>query len=360
MLREKTTKSLINALLIITIIFLLTKISNLLMPVLDIASDLIVPIIIGGFFYYALRPIARFIKTKTKKRGLSAVITILIVVIVITLMFVYGGNIIAKQFKEAFVDNRDKFVEYGNFLNAKFRELFPDFDIVQRAVETLKNSVDNLGSNISSIFSSVGDFGTQVVLVPFVLFYLLKDDNLFEKKFFSSVVPMKYRSIIKNMAIRIDTILTTYINGQIIVALVIATLMFIGYLIIGMPNALLMASFALITSIIPLIGAFLGVLPAILIALTIDVSLAVKVAIVSLIVQQIEGNLVTPNIMGNKLKLHPLAVIFIVIISVNLLGILGAFIGIPLFLIIVTVVKTIIHIVKNKKDKDLSEIKKTQ
>ncbi len=349
MLREKSTKNLINVLIIITIIFILTKISNLIFPFIDIASNLIVPIIIGGFLYYALRPVARFLKKKTKKRSLSALLTILIVVLFISIIFFYGGNIVTKQFKEAFVDNRDKFIEYGNYVNLKFKELFPDFDIVERAINTLKNSVDNLGTNISAVFSSVGDFGTQVILIPFVLFYLLKDDNLFEKKFFASIVPMKYRSIIKDMLVRIDTILTTYINGQLLVALVIGTLMFMGYLIIGMPNALLMASFSLVTSIIPLIGPFLGVLPALLIALTIDISLVIKIAVVALIVQQLEGNLITPNIMGNRLKLHPLAVIFIVIISVNLLGVLGAFIGIPLFLILVTVGKTIHKIIKNKK-----------
>lgn len=353
MLKEKTTRNLINVLLILGIIFILTRLSNILSPILDIAGDLIVPIIIGGFFYYALRPVARFIKSKTKKRGLSAILTILLVVIIISIVLSYGGTVVAKQFKIAFIDNQDKFIEYADYLNGKFREFFPNFDIVPKAVETLRNSIDSLGSNVSLIFSSVGDFGTQVVLVPFVMFYLLKDDNLFEKKLFSSVVPMKYRSTIKDMFKRIDEILTIYINGQLLVALVIGTLMFIGYLIIGMPNALLMASFSLVTSIIPLIGATLGVLPAILIALTIDVSLVLKIIIVAVIVQQIEGNLVTPNIMGNRLKLHPLAVIFIVIISVNLLGILGAFIGIPLFLILVAIGKTIYNIVKNNKIKNI-------
>lgn len=353
MLKQKTTKNLINILLILGIIFLLTKLSNILTPVLDIAGDLIVPIIIGGFFYYALRPITKLLKSKTKKRGLSAILTILLVVAIITFVLFYGGNIVVDQFKVAFIDNQDKFIEYGDYLNGKFREYFPNFDIIPKIIETLKNSIDNLGSNVSIIFSSVGDFGTQVILVPFVMFYLLKDDTLFERKLFSSVVPMKYRSVIKNMFVKIDEILTTYINGQLLVALIIGTLMFIGYLIIGMPNALLMAAFSLVTSIIPLIGPFLGVLPAILIALTIDLSLVLKIAIVAVIVQQLEGNLITPNIMGNRLKLHPLAVIFIVIISVNLMGILGAFIGIPLFLILVTIGKTVYNIVKNNKIKNI-------
>lgn len=131
-------------------------------------------------------------------------------------------------------------------------------------------------------------------------------------------------------------------------ASVIGGLMFIGYLIIGMPNALLMALFSLLTSVIPLIGPLLGVLPALLIALTIDFGLAIKIVITAIIVQQLEGSFITPKIMGDKLKLHPLAVIVIVIVSIQLFGILGAFIGTPLFLVTVNIIKTLYKINKSK------------
>lgn len=348
---EKLSRKLINIFLGVAILFLLSKMPNLVTPIIDLLGDLIVPIIIGGFFYYMFRPLARFFKRKTKKRGLSAILTLLTLAILIAFVFFYGGNIIVKQFKEVFVDNQDKFVEYGNFLNGKFKELFPDIDIVSKVANTVKNSLRSIGSNVLVVFSSVGDFGTQLVLVPFVIFYLLKDDNLFEKKLFEKVVPRKYRTMIKEMLKRSDTILKTYINGQLLAAIFIGTLMFIGYLIIGMPNAMLMASFSLISSIIPMIGAFLGVLPALLIALTIDVGLVVKIIIVTLIVQQLEGNFFTPNVMGNKLKLHPLAVIFIMITSVKLFGVLGALIGIPLFLVLLEAIKTVLKIIKLNESK---------
>lgn len=348
---EKISRKLLNILLAVAILFLLSKMPNLVTPIIELLGDIIVPIIIGGFFYYMFRPLARFFKSKTKKRGLSAVLTLLSLAILLSFVFFYGGNIIVKQFKEVFVDNQDKFLEYGNFLNEKFKEFFPDIDIVSKVANTIKNSFRSIGSNVLVVFSSVGDFGTQLVLVPFVIFYLLKDDNLFEKKLFEKVVPKKYKSIIKGTLKRSDTILKTYINGQLLAALFIGTLMFIGYLIIGMPNAMLMASFSLISSIIPMIGAFLGVLPALLIALTIDIGLVIKIIIVTIVVQQLEGNLFTPNVMGNKLKLHPLVVIFVMITSVKLFGILGALIGIPLFLLLVEAIKTILKIIRLNESK---------
>ena len=109
-----------------------------------------------------------------------------------------------------------------------------------------------------------------------------------------------------------------------------------------------MAFFAMITNIIPFIGP-LGALPAVLIALTIDWKMILKVAVLAVIVQQAEGDLITPRIVGNKLKIHPLAVIFIVLISVHLFGIFGAFIGVPLYLILNIILKALTHIRDDKK-----------
>ena len=220
-------------------------------------------------------------------------------------------------------------------------------NILERINNNIKEFLSSIGSNAMGIFSSVGSFTTQVILTPFILFYLLKDDKIFKEKLFSKI-PKKYKRELEKLANKIDLILSTYINGQLLVASVIGGLMFIGYLIIGMPNALLMALFSLLTSVIPLIGPLLGVLPALLIALTIDFGLAIKIVITAIIVQQLEGSFITPKIMGDKLKLHPLAVIVIVIVSIQLFGILGAFIGTPLFLVTVNIIKTLYKINKSK------------
>lgn len=311
---------------------------------------LIVPIIIGGFLYYALRPLKKLLLKLFKNDGLASIIAILIVLAVLTIVVVNGGELVKDQFEDAFIKNKDQLLDYKEYLNGKVQDILPDLNIFDRISNNIKSFVTSIGSNAIGIFSSVGSIGTQLILTPFILFYLLKDDREFKEKLFEKI-PKDHKPEIKEMLKKIDDILSTYINGQLLVALVIGVLMFIGYIIIGMPNALLMGVFSLITSVIPFIGPILGILPAILIALTIDFGLVVKIGITALIVQQLEGNLITPNIMGNKLKLHPLAVIIIVIVSINLFGIIGAFIGTPLFLVTVNIFKTIYTI--NKKDSQL-------
>lgn len=345
-MNDKKTRILIQVLLIMTILFLFIKIQPSILPLLEVVGMLIAPIIIGGFLYYALRPLKKLILRFIKNDSIAALISILIILAFIVVLFTYGGVVVKDQFEDAFVKNKDKLLDYKDYLDGKFQEILPDLNIFERINNNIKSFLTGIGSNAMGIFSSVGSITTQFILTPFILFYLLKDDKLFKEKTFSKI-PKKHKAEIKSLFVRADKIFSTYINGQLLVASVIGSLMFIGYLIIGMPNALLMALFSLLTSIIPLIGAFLGVIPAILIALTIDFGLVIKIIITSIVVQQLEGNLITPKIMGDRLKLHPLAVIIIVIVSIRLFGILGAFIGTPLFLVLVSVFKTIYNI--NKK-----------
>lgn len=347
-MNEKKTNRLIQILLVLTIIYLFIKIQPFILPLLEITGMIIIPAIIGTFLFYALRPVKRLILKWVKKDSLAAIISILIVLIFIVVFFVYGGSVVKDQFEDTFIKNKDQILDYKEYVNEKLQEILPNLNIVDKINDNIKSLVSGIGSNVMGIFSSVGDIASQIVLIPLIMFYLLKDGKLFQEKFYSKV-PKKYKPEVRDLFKDMDKILSTYINGQLLVATLIGVLMFIGYLIIGMPNAFLMSIFAILTSVIPVIGAFLGVLPALLIALTINFGLAIKVVITSIIVQQIESNLITPKIMGDRLKLHPLAVIIIVIVGIKLFGILGAIIGTPLFLVIISIFKTIGKIMKKKE-----------
>lgn len=351
MLNNKWTRRFINISLILLIVFLYTKVDDSIMPVIQILGMLVTPIVIGIFIYYALRPIVGLLSGKFGHRGIFAFLTIIFFLLILIVILIFGGAAVKTQFEDAFIVNQDKLVEYKDFLDERIQEIVPDLNIFGTIYDNIQKYISNIskgiGSGLLGVFSSIGNIGTQIVLIFFVLFYLLKDDREFLEKA-NERIPAKHKEEILGMEERINHILSAYINGQLLAALVIGSLMFIGYLIIGMPNAFLMAVFSLIMAVIPVIGAFLGILPAILIALTIEFSLVIKIVIVAVVVQQLEGSVITPNIMGSKLKLHPLAVIFIVIISVKLMGVLGAFIGIPLYLTIVTIGKTLYRVAKKE------------
>ena len=130
-----------------------------------------------------------------------------------------------------------------------------------------------------------------------------------------------------------DQTLAQYITGQLIVALIEGSLALIGYLIIGLPNALILALTITVTAFIPFIGAILGALPAILIGITSSFSQALKVVIVLIVVNQLENNLIAPRLHGSRLKIHPLIVILVVMAFVTVFGFLGALFAVPSYVV---------------------------
>jgi predicted PurR-regulated permease PerM len=333
---------------------LLNRVSYILTPLRSITNVLLLPMIISLFLYYALRPIVRKFENKKINKSIIIILTMLVFISALSAFIVFGGIAVKNEFTGAFFYDMDTVRNYFNNVDGKLGGMLSRFEFTQNLLEASREAIVKIGGSALGVFSSIGSTGTQVILVPFISFYFLKEDKKFAQ-WATKAVPVKYRKQTKDMFIQIDSVLSTYISGQLIVAMIIGVLMYIGYLIIGMPNALVMAFFSTITSIIPFIGPFLGIIPALLIALTINGAMIIKIIVVSVIVQQIEGNLITPNIIGNKLNVHPLAVILIVIISVTLFGILGAFVGIPLFVVLGIIVKNIYKIYTIMKKSNINK-----
>jgi predicted PurR-regulated permease PerM len=181
-----------------------------------------------------------------------------------------------------------------------------------------------------------------VILIPIVVFFWLRDDKLFYEKFMK-LVPGRLKEKTKDIFEEIDMVLQNYFVGQLMVAGVLGVLTYIGYLIIGLPNALFLSIFSMIFSIIPFLGPLVGILPAIFIGWTVDLFMIAKVIIVLAITQQLEGNVVRPKIMGTRLEIHPLAIIFLVIIAVTQFGFMGAFFVIPLYAVARIVIRNILE-----------------
>ncbi len=358
MIKDKYLKNLIMISLILIIVFLITQLKDFFYPIVELFNLIIIPIIISFFLYYMLRPIVRKLERERIHRGLMILSVLLGFILLIGIFLAYGSTVLKTQFESAFA-SLSKDIDIKGFVDGVLRfipdDIIPkNINMTNEILNRLRELVLAIGNNLLNIVSKIGSFGTQIVLIPFILFYLLKDDRKFYEGFIS-LVPKKYRPKIDEAMKSIDQVLSTYISSQLLVSFILGVLMYIGYLIIGLPNALIMAFFAMITNIIPFIGPFLGALPAVLIAITIDWKMILKVAVLATVVQQAEGDLITPKIVGDKLKLHPLAVIFIVLISVHLFGIFGAFIGVPLYFILSILIKTIYSIKNDNRKKNFND-----
>ena len=111
--------------------------------------------------------------------------------------------------------------------------------------------------------------------------------------------------------------------------MILATILFIGYAIIGLNFALLLSVFALFMNVIPFIGPWIAFIPALIIGFFQDPMMVVWVSLTTLIAQQTDSNLITPNIMGKTLKIHPLTIITVLLAAGSIAGFLGILLAVP-------------------------------
>lgn len=331
-----------GAILIVIFLFFLGKIDYALWPFKVIIATLFAPILIAGLFYYLLRPFVNLLSRYVPKVAGIAIVFGIIAVVLGTGVYLLGPTVQAQvqSFLELAPEKVEEVTEESETAMAGFEFMgVSGAEIRARVVSYIESASDGLVDNVAAVLTALMNIAVVIIVVPFILFFLLKDDEKLIPhitKYLSEEHKPEGRKLLNDM----DKTLATYIVGQALVALTVGVLMFIGYLIIGLDYAFTLAIFAMFLIIIPFLGPILGIIPAMFVALVNGEPLmAVKVVLVLLVVQQLEGNLITPNIMGNRLNIHPLTIILLLMVSAALYGFIGILIAIPLY----AVVKTLVH-----------------
>lgn len=329
-------------LLVAVTLFFLGKIDYIFEPVQIIIATIFAPVLIGGLLYYLLRPFVRLLMRYTSKiAGIGIVFAAIILTLSVLLYFF--GPVITNQV-ESLVNLAPSTVEE---VTAESNDRLADFqlggvtgpEIKAWALDYLENLSEGLLNNVMDILTMVMNIAIVLIVVPFVLFFLLKDDEKFVPHL-TKYLPEEHKLEGEKLLKDVDRTLSAFIVGQAIVAAVVGTLMYVGYLIIGLDYALSLSIFAMFLIIVPFLGPLIGVIPALFVALMSgDMWMAAKVILVLLVVQQLEGNLVTPNIMSNRLNIHPLTIILLLMIAGALYGFIGILIAIPAY----AVLKTLVH-----------------
>lgn len=332
-------KYLIYIFLIILIIYYGGKLNFLTSSLSKILTMTMTPMLLGLFLYYLFRPIVNYLKLKLNNKVLAIISTILIVLFLISILVYFGGNVITTQLKDLIADLNEFYNQQWDEINKNIKEgegfyqLFNSFNLQNKLTNLIENIFNSIRSNIISFFSILTNYGTIILLIPFVLFYFLKDDKIIYKNMIKNM-PVKNKRKFKKIILEIDETLSTYISGRLVISIILGILTYIGFLIIQLPNALILSLIIFVTSFIPIIGPLFGSLPAIFIAITTNIWLAIKVLIIIIILQIFEGNVIQPKIQGNYLEMHPLTVIFSVIIFTILYGIIGALFAVPFYVIL--------------------------
>lgn len=148
------------------------------------------------------------------------------------------------------------------------------------------------------------------------------------------LVPLQKRGGVREMVDEIEAKLSRYLLGQGLLCLIIGSMAFIAYMLIGLPHALLLAIFAGLLEAVPVVGPILGAVPAIIVGLSISPATALWVILATVIIQQLENNLLVPRVMNRTIGVRPLVTLLALVAFGSIFGILGALIALPLAAVI--------------------------
>jgi predicted PurR-regulated permease PerM len=201
--------------------------------------------------------------------------------------------------------------------------------LVTRA-QTLAGAV--LGGVFDLLTGAVGTF-LQLFGVLFIAIYLLADIRRFEAAYLRAV-PARYRRDGQALWDELGQSLSRYLGGLLLSLAIQGVLAFVFVSLLGLPYALLLGLWTAATGVLPYVGAWLGAIPAVLIALTISPLTALLTAGAYLLINQLEGNVLTPRIQGEAVKVHPLLVFVAVFAGGEIAGLLGAALAVPILAVV--------------------------
>lgn len=185
----------------------------------------------------------------------------------------------------------------------------------------LERVLDSLPQILSSL--------TYYLLSPVMAIYFLADWKRMNR-WFLNLVPGRLRIEWQRLWQDISHVLRRFIRGNLVVAVIVGVLIGVGVKLVGMDYALLIGLICGIFDLIPYFGPFIGAAPSILLGLTKSTWMAVEIGLIILVVQQLEGNFISPKLMGESVGLHPLWVVFALLAGESIAGFWGMLIAVPL------------------------------
>ena len=276
----------------------------------------------------------------SKKRLLSTLLTFLIVLVILALLC---ATIIPSiidsilTFAQNISDYTENFTHYAytiaNSLNISTQDIqlwTENLRIVETLTDTVTSTLPKLATYSYGFVRGIINFILAVVSG----FYILLDrEKLIRviKKLNYSIFNLDTAKGLNFWIIDVKTVFEQYIVGNIIDSTIIGITCYIGTLILQIPYAPMIGLIVGVTNLIPVFGPFLGAIPVIVILLLINPISALIFAIFILILQQIDGNVIKPIVLGNKLGMSGFWILFSVTIGGGLFGVLGMFLGVPVF-----------------------------
>lgn len=372
---EKNKKTIMQLILFtIIVIFAFINISYLWTFIKYIIA-IFMPFIIGAMMAFVLNVLLNVVENKlfkklnkknTKtwkklKRPVSLVTTFIIIIAIIALIL----GLIIPQLKntvELFTENFDSY-------KTQSVELLEKVGIEKKTINKLNNNIENIQEEATKYISKnsdkimqttvgvattvAGTVTTIVLGIVFAIYILLKKEDLTRqfKKLTRAYLPEKRQTTLKEISTLSNKTFGNFVSGQCIEALIIGLLCFIGMLILQIPYAPTIAVLVGFTALIPVFGAFIGTAIGTFLILMVDPTKALVFVIFIIILQQLEGNLIYPKVVGNSVGLPGIWVMVAVTVGASIGGILGMLLSVPVCSILYSILRTDVNNHIDQKNK---------
>ncbi len=202
------------------------------------------------------------------------------------------------------------------------------FVMMQQAISTGATFSFNLLKNIASLSFMFLSRSVELVVIPVLTFYLLKDWRIIIE-WIINLFPKENRKQARSIINDMGEVVGDFLTGQFLLCIIIGSISFIGFYQMNVGYPFVLATIAAIAEAIPIIGPIFSAVPAILLGLMVSTKLGIKVAIFCFFLQQLENHIILPRVMGKSINLHPIMIIVSLLIGGQFLGIIGMILAVP-------------------------------
>lgn len=316
-------------------------------------------IFIAMILAYILNPLVNKLEKKGIKRNFGTIIVYLAI-----LLFLVGlGYLVIPTLTAqivSFIRNLpsllDKTAEWiDGILKSNNIANVSVLDELEKAIRgyinTSSSKILNWSANaFTTITGSIGKL-LSLILIPIITYFFLVDKDVIFKKI-KAILPKKFINEGFDLYSELDTALSGFVRGRILMAVFVGITTMIVLAIMGIEFAFVIGLITMVGDIIPYIGPFLGLLPAFIFAALKSPIKAVWLTIIFVLIQWIENNIIGPKLLGNSTGLHPLVVLLSIIVGGGMYGIWGMVLSVPLVSVAIIIVKFFLDKKNEKKDEN--------
>lgn len=313
-------------------------------------SPILTPFVCSALLAYLADPIVDRLEEKKLSRTLSVSIVFLIMLICAVIILLFIVPILEQQISQL-IKRLPLMMDWLEFNLVPYIANFLGVDESVFSLEKLREHITqhwrDVGGIVSKILSQLSASSqavlaifANIILIPVVTFYLLRDWDLLVERV-HELIPRHIESTVSQLAIECDSVLGEFLHGQLLLMLAQGIFFTIGLWLIGIEFSLLIGMLAGLVSFVPYLGVIVGVVVAGVAAFMQyqDLIHVIYVLILFGIGQALEGMLLSPILVGDRIGLHPVAVIFAVMAGGQLFGFVGILLALPIAAIIVILLR---------------------